>query len=226
MELNAENVEDAIAALTIRLREMQSTSEANMMDENNEWMLSEDAVHGLSTAYEDEAMAALRTRDAEEQANEARDNAANSINNATGAQKTWADQMVAGANVVMSLMSALQAVSGIIDVATNPDMSGWEKFLSIGSSLAMTFVMLAPLLSGTNLQFLAMVSSTVAAKVGLKGASLAALETTAATGTLSASLWTLLWPIGLVIAAIAALVGIFALFNSIAKDNATASLEG
>lgn len=227
MELNAENVEDAIAALTIRLREMQGASETNMMDENNEWMLSEDAVHGLSTAYEDEATAALRARDAEEQANEARDNAANSINNATGAQKTWADQMVAGANVVMSLMSALQAVSGIIDVATNPDMSGWEKFLSIGSSLAMMFVMLAPLLSGTNLQFLAMVSSTVAAKVGLKGASLAALETTAATGALSASLWTLLWPIGLVIAAIAALVAIiWALSNSLnAEENSTKAAE-
>lgn len=223
MELNAENVEDAIAALTIRLREMQSTSEANMMDENNEWMLSEDAVHGLSTAYEDEAMAALRTKDAEEQANEARDNAANSINNATGAQKTWADQMVTGANVVMSLVSVLQAFSGIIDVATNPDMSGWEKFLSIGSSLAMMFVMLAPLLTGTNLQFLAMVSSTVAAKVGLKGTSLAALEASAATGTLSASLWTLLWPIGLVIAAIAALVAIiWALSNSLNAEEKSA----
>ena len=229
MELNAENVEDVIAALTIRLREMQSTSEANMMDENNEWMLSEDAVHGLSTAYEDEAMAALRARDAEDQANEARDNAANSINNATGAQKTWADQMVAGANVVMSLMSALQAVSGIIDVATNPDMSGWEKFLSIGSSLAMMFVMLAPLLQGTNLQFLAMVSSTVAAKVGLKGTSLAALEASAATGRLSASLWTLLWPIGLVIAAIAALVlivgGLNKLFKSFDEEEKLKKLE-
>lgn len=226
MELNAESVEDAIAALTIRLREMQGASETNMMDENNEWMLSEDAVHGLSTAYEDEAMAALRTKDAEEQANEARDNAANSINNATGAQKTWADQMVAGANVVMSVISALQAFAGIIDVATNPDMSGWEKFLSIGSSLAMMFVMLAPLLQGTNLQFLAMVSSTVAAKVGLKGTSLAALEASAATGTLSASLWTLLWPIGLVIAAIAALIGIIALIGSVIKDNKMASLDG
>lgn len=229
MELNAENVEDAIAALTIRLREMQSTSEANMMDENNEWMLSEDAVHGLSTAYEDEAMAALRTRDAEEQANEARDNAANSINNATGAQKTWADQMVAGANVVMSLMSILQAFSGIIDVATNPDMSGWEKFLSIGSSLAMMFVMLAPLLQGTNLQFLAMISFTVAAKLGLKGTSLAALEASAATGTLSASLWTLLWPIGLVIAAIAALVLIVGnltkLFKSFDEEEKLKKLE-
>lgn len=226
MELNAENVEDAIAALTIRLREMQSTSEASMMDENNEWMLSEDAVHGLSAAYEDEAAAALRARYAEEQANEARDNAANSINNATGAQQTWADQMVAGANVVMSLMSALQAVSGIIDVATNPDMSGWEKFLSIGSSLAMMFVMLAPLLQGTNLQFLATAAASIGAAVGMKAESVAALEASAATGTLSASLWTLLWPIGLVMAAIAALIGIFALFNSIAKANAAASLEG
>ena len=223
MELNAENVEDAIAALTIRLREMQGASEANMMDENNEWMLSEDAVHGLSTAYEDEAMAALRTKDAEEQANEARDNAANSINNATGAQKTWADQMVTGANVVMSLVSVLQAFSGIIDVATNPDMSGWEKFLSIGSSLAMMFVMLAPLLTGTNLQFLATAAASVGAAVGMKAESVAALEATAATGSLSASLWTLLWPIGLVMAAIAALVAIiWVLSNSLNAEEKSA----
>lgn len=223
MELNAENVEDAIAALTIRLREMQDTSEANMMDENNEWMLSEDAVHGLSEAYENEATAALRVKDAEEQANEARDNAANSINNATGAQKTWADQMVTGANVVMSLLSVLQAFSGIIDVATNPDMSGWEKFLSIGSSLAMMFVMLAPLLTGTNLQFLATAAASVGAAVGMKAESVAALEATAATGSLSASLWTLLWPIGLVMAAIAALVAIiWVLSNSLNAEEKSA----
>lgn len=236
MELNAENVEDAIAALTIRLREMQSTSEANMMDENNEWMLSEDAVHGLSTAYEDEAMAALRTKDAEEQANEARDNAANSINNATGAQKTWADQMVAGANVVMSLMSVLQAFSGIIDVATNPDMSGWEKFLSIGSSLAMMFVMLAPLLQGTNLQFLAMASTSIASALGIKTFSAAEVEAAisgnaaaAGTATFATALYTLLWPIGLVIAAIAALVlivgGLNKLFKSFDEEEKLKKLE-
>ena len=229
MELNAENVEDAIAALTIRLREMQGASEANMMDENNEWMLSEGAVHGLSEAYEDEATAALRVKEAEEQANEARDNAANSINNATGAQKTWADQMVAGANVVMSLMSALQALSGIIDVATNPDMSTWEKFLSIGSSLAMMFVMLAPLLQGTNLQFLATAAASIGAAVGMKAESVAALEATAATGALSASLWTLLWPIGLVIGAIAilafAISGLIKLFKTFDEEEKLKKLE-
>lgn len=223
MELNAENVEDAIAALTIRLREMQSASEANMMDENNEWMLSEDAVHGLSTAYEDEAMAALRTRDAEEQANEARDNVANSINNATGAQKTWADQMVAGANAVMSIMSALQALNGIIDVATNPDMSGWEKFLSIGSSLAMVFVILAPLFQKNNLELLNSSAASLAAAMGMKAETVAALEAAAATGTFTTALFTLLWPILAVVGAIALLVGGLKLANSIYNADAKAA---
>mgnify|MGYP001773844308 CR=1 FL=1 len=94
---------------------------------------------------EREVAANEKVEQATNQANAARDKTKASIDGAVGAQKTWADQMVAGANVVMSIMSALQALNGIIDVATNPDMSGWEKFLSIGSSLAMVFVILAPL---------------------------------------------------------------------------------
>ena len=233
MEANAETVESAIAQLTMRLQEMQQTTESGMMDENSEWMLSEDAVRGLSEAYEEEAGAAIRAKDAEDQANDARDEAANSINNAKGAQAGWADQMVTGANMVMSLMSALQALNGIIDVASNPDMSGWEKFLSIGSSLAMMFVMLAPLLQGTNLQFLTMAATSIAGAFGVKTFSAAEMEAAlsgnvaaAGTATFATALWSLLWPIGLVIAAIAALVGIIALIGNEINNNKIASLEG
>ena len=224
-DLEGENFEVTMAKLDATMERVNNPNIVNMSDMG----IRSETIEQLIGSMEREVAANEKVEQATNEANAARDKTKASIDGAVGAQKTWADQMVAGANVVMSLMSALQAVNGIIDVATNPDMSGWEKFLSIGSSLAMTFVMLAPLLSGTNLQFLAMVSSTVAAKVGLKGASLAALEASAATGTLSASLWTLLWPIGLVIAAITALVfivgGLTKLFKSIDEEEKLKKLE-
>lgn len=225
IDLEGEEAEATITELLAIVERMTNSTTNKMLDLG----IDDETVTSIVSSLEQEEMAEREVEEATRFANQARDEVANSINNATGAQKTWADQMVAGANVVMSIMSALQALNGIIDVATNPDMSGWEKFLSIGSSLAMMFVMLAPLLSGTNLQFLAMASSTVAAKVGLKGASLAALEASAATGTLSASLWTLLWPIGLVMAAIAALVlvvgGLIKLFKSFDEGEKLKKLE-
>ena len=225
IDLEGEEAESTITELLAIVERMANSTTNKMLNLG----IDDETVTSIVSSLEQEEMAEREVEEATRSANQARDEVANSINNATGAQKTWADQMIAGANVVMSIMSALQAFVGIIDVATNPDMSGWEKFLSIGSSLAMMFVMLAPLLQGTNLQFLAMVSSTVAAKVGLKGTSLAALEASAATGKLSASLWTLLWPIGLVIAAIAALVlivgGLNKLFKSFDEEEKLKKLE-
>ena len=225
IDLEGEEAESTITELLAIVERMANSTTNKMLNLG----IDDETVTSIVSSLEQEEMAEREVEEATRSANQARDEVANSINNATGVQKTWADQMIAGANVVMSIMSALQALVGIIDVATNPDMSGWEKFLSIGSSLAMMFVMLAPLLQGTNLQFLAMVSYTVAAKVGLKGTSLAALEASAATGTLSASLWTLLWPIGLVIAAITTLVlivgGLNELFKSFDEEEKLKKLE-
>lgn len=70
------------------------------------------------------------------------------IKDSQGAQKSWADSFVQGANSVLSLVSALQMLGGMADVLSNPDMSGWDKFLSITSTLLMAVPMLITGLTG------------------------------------------------------------------------------
>ena len=231
-DLEGENFEVTMAKLDATMERVNNPNIANMSDMG----IRSETIEQLIGSIEREVAANEKVEQATNEATAARDKTKASIDGAVGAQKTWADQMVAGANVVMSIMSALQALNGIIDVATNPDMSGWEKFLSIGSSLAMIFVMLAPLLQGTNLQFLAMASTSIASALGIKTFSAAEVEAAisgnaaaAGTATFATALYTLLWPIGLVIAAIAALVlivgGLTKLFKSFDEEEKLKKLE-
>lgn len=61
--------------------------------------------------------------------------------------KDWAKSITSGAQGVMSLVSAVQIASGLIDTLTNPDATGWEKFFAILSSGAMIITMLMSAMS-------------------------------------------------------------------------------
>ena len=119
-----------------------------------------------------------------------------SIDQAQGKIKTWADSLVSFANGALSIVSALQMVGGIVDTLENPDMSTWEKVLSIGSSILMMTTMLVPTFTALTGAF----GGTGAAAVG-------------ATGPIAgfgAALNTALGPIGWVTLALTALVAVFA----------------
>lgn len=119
-----------------------------------------------------------------------------SIDKAKGKQKTWADSMVSFANGALSVVSALQMVGGIVDTLQNPDMSGWEKALSIGSSILMMVTMLAPVFTSLQGAF----AGTGAAAAGATGP----------VAGFGVALNTALGPIGWVALALTALVAIFA----------------
>jgi hypothetical protein len=59
------------------------------------------------------------------------------LDNIKGNQRTWADDLVASTQVVFSFSSALSMLGGITDTLQDPDMSGWEKFTSILTTLTM-----------------------------------------------------------------------------------------
>ena len=119
-----------------------------------------------------------------------------SIDKANGKQKTWADSMVSFANGALSVISALQMIGGIVDTLQDPDMSGWEKILSVGSSILMMVTMLAPVF--TSLQ--GVFAGTGAAAAGATGPVIG----------FGAALNAGLGPIGWVALALTALVAIFA----------------
>lgn len=119
-----------------------------------------------------------------------------SIDQAQGKIKTWADSLVSFANGALSIVSALQMVGGIVDTIENPDMSAWEKVLSIGSSVLMMVTMLIP-------TFTALIDA-------FGGTGIAAAEATGPVAGFGVALNTALGPIGWVTLALTALVAIFA----------------
>lgn len=63
---------------------------------------------------------------------------------AQGKQKIWSDNLVICANSAFSVVSALQMIGGIVNTIEDPDISGWEKFLSIAGTVLMMITTLAP----------------------------------------------------------------------------------
>lgn len=60
-----------------------------------------------------------------------------SINNSKGGVKTWADDIVTAATAVTGFVSALNMISGAMDILSDPDTSGWEKFTTVLMTLGM-----------------------------------------------------------------------------------------
>ena len=55
----------------------------------------------------------------------------------------WADRIVAGADAVASTISVFQMLGSVIDTIKDPDMTGWEKFVAILTSVSMAVPMVA-----------------------------------------------------------------------------------
>ena len=94
-------------------------------------------------AIREKTRAELDSADSARQAKAAQDKASESIRKATGAQKGWSDILVESANLAFSAASAFQMLSSAWDTIKDPDVSGWDKFLSIMMTLGMvipTFV--------------------------------------------------------------------------------------
>ena len=70
-----------------------------------------------------------------------------SLDRGSNKNQDWAKSVTAGAQGVMSLVSAVQIASGLIDTLTNPDATGWEKFFAVLSSGAMIIMMVMSAMS-------------------------------------------------------------------------------
>ena len=91
------------------------------------------------------------------------------IDNAKGKQQGWADTLVSCANFAFSAASALSMLGGMFDKLKDPDVSGWDKFLTILTTLGMViptlvslFTAFKKILSTENVVKLANVAATLA----------------------------------------------------------------
>lgn len=99
-------------------------------------------VDELTASIRNKTDATMRSTQADADANRMHDTTMRKIEQSKGAQKSWADTLVSASSAVMSFSSALSMMSGIWETLKDPDLSGWEKFGKVISSLAMMFPML------------------------------------------------------------------------------------
>lgn len=138
----------------------------------------------------------------------------------------FARSLTACAQTISTVAMAGSALSGMWDTLSNPDASGMEKLTTVLMTLGMVIPMVTSAFNKQNLAQMATVSSAIMAALGFNTESIAAIAAGTSTATFGTILWTVLWPIGLVMAAIAALVGIVMLLVNAFKAMAANTPEG
>lgn len=126
---------------------------------------------------------------------------------------TLGQKITAVAGAMSAMAMTISSINGMIDTLKDPDATGWQKFSAILMTVGMTVPMLTSAFSKNNLQMIAGASASIAQALGFQAAGASAFAATGEVAAFGATLWSVLWPIGLVMAAIAALVGIFVLLH-------------
>ena len=128
-------------------------------------------------------------------------------------QEDWAKNLVSLAGTITAVASSISSIVGLIDVWNNEDITFGEKLLTTFSTLAMVIPMLVTAFTGLNLQQLAGAAAAISHALGLSAEAVAAEVAAGATVSFGTALYAVLWPIGLVMLAIAALVGVIWLIS-------------
>ena len=108
---------------------------------SSEFGVSQNTAKNIANGYRDIARAAREKSAAEAQADKVQAMAMKRMKSAKGAIHDWATGVTAAASTALSFVSILNSAKGAFDALTNPDLSGWEKFTSVLSSLAMIVMM-------------------------------------------------------------------------------------
>ena len=98
-------------------------------------------INGYVNAVQDVQVANDGLNESNQRVKASQEGVRTSIEQSKGVQSTWSDEIIECANTAMSFASALQMLGGMYDTLSNPDVSGWDKFISVFSTLAMTIPM-------------------------------------------------------------------------------------
>lgn len=108
---------------------------------------STDDVRSYAESVDRTTTAQKNLNNANKQVKESSAQVAETIDNCKGKQQTWSDILVKSANIAFSAASALQMLGGAFDKLKDPDASGWEKFLTILTTVGMVVPTLISLFS-------------------------------------------------------------------------------
>ena len=149
----------------------------------------------------------------------------NNIEGAGSRMLGLADKIAYGSQVAMSFGMALSSLKGMIDTAFNPDMSGWEKAISIMTTLGM---MVPMLMSAFDAYTKIFQKNTVAAGANAVAQGLSAGATKTMTGATAtqtpvvaanAAAWWAHPIIAIIAAACLVAVAAFSIFSNIVAQN-------
>ena len=103
---------------------------------------------------------------------------------------------------------AITSITGLIDTWNNEDLSGGEKLLATITTLGFVIPSVISAFQGLKIEQVAALAQSIAVAFGFTGEAQAAVAAGTATAGFGEALYTVLWPIGLVVLAIGALVAI------------------
>ena len=130
---------------------------------------SEEEIQNYVKSVDDATRAEAALHDRRVAAEQTNKNLEKTIKESTGAQKGWADMLVTSANFALSAASAINMLQGAFDTLADPDVSGWEKFTTILTTLGM----LIPTLISLWTSFKTLLSQETIAKLANAGATIA-----------------------------------------------------
>ena len=147
LDLNADNAEEEVKSLVAQIRALTNQSAKNIKDlipttDKEDYKKMSAEVDELVDSIDTQTESEKKREAAVKNGANAHKLAEESIHGAMGAQKSWSDIIVEGANVAFSAAMAFQMLGNMIDTIKDPDVSGWEKFQSILMTLGMTIPML------------------------------------------------------------------------------------
>ncbi|MDD4804361.1 MAG: phage tail tape measure protein [Candidatus Pacebacteria bacterium] len=123
--------------------------------------------------------------------------------------------LVATAQAISTTAMLLSSLGGLFDTLSNPDISGFEKLTAVLTTIAMVVPMVTASFNRQSLAQMATFATAIKAAMGMStmtaaelAAAVAAEAGAAGAMSFGAALWTVLWPIGLVMLAVAALVAV------------------
>jgi hypothetical protein len=180
VDLTADNAEQEVKQLAAQIKALNKESVSTIKDtiipeSNGEGKKISAEIDELVASIEKQAVAEKNRSKAVEEGAKTQKAASDSIREARGAQREWSDILVESANFAFSAASAISMLSGAFTTLKDPDVSGWQKFLTILTTLGMVvptivslFKTFKKLLSEETVAKLANVAATIAQVVAEK----------------------------------------------------------
>lgn len=142
----------------------------------------------------------------------------NKLKGMKGTLPTVSQGIIALGQTLSSIAAGISSIKGLFDTWNNEDISFGEKLIATFTTLGTIIPIVTTAFNKQNLAQLASVSSAIASALGLKTEAIEAVAAGTATASFGTILYTVLWPLGLVTAALAGLVGIISLFIHLSNE--------